>query len=125
MREGNKGLKLNLKPLAVGKALVHGHCHQKAFGAMKSVRKVLGWIPGLEFEIIDASCCGMSGSFGLETEHYEASQAMAEQALLPAIRAAEENTLIVADGFSCRHQIKDGSNRQALHVAVVLRMALA
>lgn len=124
MREGNKGLKLKLKPIPGGRALVHGHCHQKAFGAMKSVRKVLGWIPGFEFEIIDASCCGMSGSFGLEAEHHDASLAMAELALLPAIRAASADTLIVADGFSCRHQIADGSGRQAVHVVVLLAQAL-
>lgn len=124
MREGNKGLKLALKPIPGNRALVHGHCHQKAFGAMKSVRKVLGWIPGFEFEIIDASCCGMSGSFGLEAEHHDASLAMAELALLPTIRAASADTLIVADGFSCRHQIADGSGRQAVHVAVLLARAL-
>ena len=124
MREGNKGLQLDLKPIPGGRALVHGHCHQKAFGAMKSVRKVLGWIPDFEFEIIDASCCGMSGSFGLEAEHHDASLAMAELALLPAIRAASADTLIVADGFSCRHQIADGSGRQAVHVAVLLAQAL-
>jgi glycerol-3-phosphate dehydrogenase subunit C len=125
MREANKGMKLNLKPIPGGRALVHGHCHQKAFGAMKSVRKVLAWIPEFEFEIIDASCCGMSGSFGLEAEHYEASVAMGELALLPAVRAAAAETLIVADGFSCRHQIADGSGRQAIHVAVLLQRALA
>ena len=125
MREGNKGLKLKLKPLPGGKAVVHGHCHQKAFGAMKSVRKVLGWIPEFEFDIVDASCCGMSGSFGLEVEHYAASLKMGELALLPAVRAAADDALIVADGFSCRHQIADGSGRQAIHVAVLLQRALA
>lgn len=124
MREGNKGLKLDLKPIPGGRALVHGHCHQKAFGAMKSVKKVLGWIPEFEFEIIDASCCGMSGSFGLEAEHHDASVRMGELALLPAVRAASADTVIVADGFSCRHQIKDGSGRQAVHVAVLLERAL-
>jgi len=125
MREGNKGLKLNLKPLPGGKAVVHGHCHQKAFGAMKAVRKVLGWIPEFEFEIVDASCCGMSGSFGLEAEHYAASVAMGELALLPAVRAAPADATIVADGFSCRHQIRDGSGREAVHVAMLLASALA
>lgn len=124
MREGNKGLKLPLGPLAGGKALVHGHCHQKAFGAMKSVKKVLSWIPGFEFDILDTSCCGMSGSFGLEAEHYAASQAMGELALLPAVRAAAADAPIVADGFSCRHQIAEGSGRQAVHVAVLLQRAL-
>ncbi len=124
MREGNKGLKLPLKPLPGGKAVVHGHCHQKAFGAMKSVKKVLGWIPGFEFEIVDASCCGMSGSFGIEAEHETVSRQMGELALLPAVRAAAEDALIIADGFSCRHQIADGSGRQAMHVAVLLARAL-
>ena len=125
MREGNKGLKLALKPIPGGRALVHGHCHQKAFGAMKSVKKVLGWIPEFEFEIVDASCCGMSGSFGLEAEHHDASVRMGELALLPAVRAASADTVIVADGFSCRHQIRDGSGREAVHVAVLLERALA
>ncbi|MGE5469700.1 MAG: (Fe-S)-binding protein [Bacteroidota bacterium] len=124
MREANKGMKLNLRPIPGGRALVHGHCHQKAFGTMKSVRKVLGWIPGFQFEIIDASCCGMSGAFGLEAEHYEASLAMGELALLPAVRAAAAETTIVADGFSCRHQIADGTGRTAIHVAVLLQRAL-
>ncbi len=125
MREGNKGLKLDLKPVAGGRALVHGHCHQKAFGAMKSVRKVLGWIPEFEFEIVESSCCGMSGSFGLEAEHYEASQQMGELALLPAVRATPLDAPVIADGFSCRHQIKDGTGRQAVHVAQLLAAALA
>ncbi|OMG52076.1 ferredoxin [Azonexus hydrophilus] len=125
MREGNKGLKLALKPIPGGHALVHGHCHQKAFGAMKSVKKVLGWIPDFEFEIVDASCCGMSGSFGLEAEHHDVSVRMGELALLPAVRAASADTVIVADGFSCRHQIRDGSGREAVHVAVLLEQALA
>ncbi|PKO86142.1 MAG: ferredoxin, partial [Betaproteobacteria bacterium HGW-Betaproteobacteria-12] len=125
MREGNKGLKLPLKPLPGGRAVAHGHCHQKAFGAMKSMKKVLGWIPEFEFDIVDASCCGMSGSFGLEAEHVEASQKMGELALLPAVRAAAEDAPIIADGFSCRHQIKDGTGRDAVHVAVLLDWALA
>lgn len=124
MREGNKGLKLPLTPMPGGRAVIHGHCHQKAFAAMKAVRKVLGWIPEFEFDIVEASCCGMSGSFGLEAEHYGASQAMGELALLPAVRAAPADAPIVADGFSCRHQIKDGTGREAEHVAVLLARAL-
>lgn len=125
MREGNKGLKLPLKPLPGARAVVHGHCHQKAFGAMKSMRKVLAWIPQFEFDLVDASCCGMSGSFGLEREHEAASRAMGELALLPAVRNAPDDAVIVADGFSCRHQIRDGSGREAVHVAVLLARALA
>ncbi|NTV96392.1 MAG: (Fe-S)-binding protein, partial [Thiobacillus sp.] len=123
LHEYNKGLRLPLKPITPGKALVHGHCHQKAFGAMKSVRKVLAWIPEFEFELIEASCCGMAGAFGLESEHYDVSMRMAEQALLPAVRAAGD-ALIVADGFSCRHQIEDGSGRKPVHVATLLCLSL-
>ncbi|MGA9963461.1 MAG: hypothetical protein WBP66_14035 [Azonexus sp.] len=81
-------------------------------------------IPEFEFDIVDASCCGMSGSFGLEAEHYEVSRQMGELALLPPVRAAASDALIVADGFSCRHQIKDRSGRDAVHVAVLLAKAL-
>ena len=124
MREGNKGLKLDLKPLPAGKAVVHGHCHQKAFGTMKAMKKVLGWIPEFDFEIVDASCCGMSGSFGMESEHYKLSQAMGELALLPAVRGAGPDAAVIANGFSCRHQIHDGTGRQAEHIALLLARAL-
>ncbi len=120
----NNGLRMKLKGLETPAALVHGHCHQKAFGAMKALRKVLGWIPGFSFEVVDSSCCGMAGSFGLEAEHYEISMRMAELSLLPALRAAPAAALI-ANGFSCRHQIEHGSGRKARHVALVLRDALA
>jgi len=73
---------------------------------------------------IESSCCGMAGSFGYEAEHYATSVAMAELSLMPAVRNAEADTLIVADGTSCRHQIADGANRHALHVAQVLERAL-
>ncbi|MFY9513020.1 MAG: FAD-linked oxidase C-terminal domain-containing protein [Rubrivivax sp.] len=98
---------------------VHGHCHQKAFGAMQPVLDVLKLIPGAQPELIESSCCGMAGSFGYEAAHQAASKAMAEAALLPAVRAAPD-ALIVADGTSCRHQIADGAAREALHVARVL-----
>jgi len=123
-REAMRGRTLPLKALNLPKALVHGHCHQKAFGTMKSMKKTLAQIPGFEFEVIESSCCGMAGSFGLEAEHYDASQAMAELSLLPTIRAASDETPIIADGFSCRHQIRDGSGRIARHIALVLRDAL-
>ena len=124
VREEAEGrLQLKLKPLGRSKALLHGHCHQKAFDAVRPIEKVLGWIPGLDVRTIESSCCGMAGSFGYEAEHYDASQAMAELSLLPAVRAAHD-ALIVADGTSCRHQIADGAQREALHVARVLAMAL-
>jgi Fe-S oxidoreductase len=123
-REALRGLKLPLKAPEGVKVHAHGHCHQKAFGLMKSLRKTLGLVPGLEFELIESGCCGMAGSFGFEAEHYEASQQMAELALLPAVRAAKPQDVIVADGFSCRHQIKDGSGRKPVHMAVLLRDSL-
>ena len=119
-----KRLKLALKPLARTKTLVHGHCHQKAVGAMKSLRKVLRLIPDFEFEFVEASCCGMAGSFGLDAEHAAISLRMAELDLLPALRAAPEAPLL-ANGFSCRQQIVDGVARRPAHVAELLRDALA
>ncbi|HUO53103.1 MAG TPA: 4Fe-4S dicluster domain-containing protein [Rhodoblastus sp.] len=124
-REAQRGLKLPLKAPDGVKVHVHGHCHQKAFGVMKSLRKTLALAPGLDFELIEAGCCGMAGSFGFEAEHYEASMQMAELALLPAARAAAPQDVIVADGFSCRHQIRDGAGRKAQHMAVFLRGLLA
>jgi glycerol-3-phosphate dehydrogenase subunit C len=104
--------------------LVHGHCHQKAFGAMKAMRKVLGLVPELQVEFIESSCCGMAGAFGMEAEHYEASMQMAELSLLPQIRAADDDTLLVANGTSCRHQIRDGASKNAVHLAQVLYASL-
>lgn len=125
MREKERrGFDLPLKPLDLPKALLHGHCHQKAFGATKSLRKVLGWIPGFEFELVEASCCGMGGSFGYEAEHDEMSRKMAELSLMPAIRQAPQAP-ILADGFSCRHQIEDCTGRRPMHIAVLLQQALA
>jgi len=124
VREAEAGrLKLPLGAFAT-KALVHGHCHQKSFGAFKPVEQVLRLIPGLNVETIESSCCGMAGAFGYGADTYQASIEMAELSLLPAVRSAEPAALIVADGTSCRHQIKDGTNRAALHVARVLAMSL-
>jgi Fe-S oxidoreductase len=133
-REGRLNLKLN--PLPQKKALLHGHCHQKAFGAMPQVAQVLGLIPGLKVETVASSCCGMAGAFGYEGGHYDVSMKMAEASLLPAMRKADADTLLVADGTSCRHQIHDGlsahegSSAAAAphaveHVAQVLARALA
>jgi glycerol-3-phosphate dehydrogenase subunit C len=104
--------------------LVHGHCHQKAFGAMKAMRKVLGWVPQLQVEFIESSCCGMAGAFGYEAEHHAVSMQMAEAALLPAVRAASPDAWLVANGTSCRHQIQDGAQRPARHFVHVLAAAL-
>ncbi|HJS32626.1 MAG TPA: FAD-linked oxidase C-terminal domain-containing protein, partial [Alphaproteobacteria bacterium] len=116
---------LKLKRLPAVRALVHGHCHQKAFGAMGAVESVLKLVPELKAEIVASSCCGMAGAFGYEAAHYDISMKMAELSLLPAVRAAGADTLVVADGTSCRHQIKDGAGRPAMHVARVLEQALA
>ena len=114
---------LNLKSL-INKALLHGHCHQKAFNQMASVEQVLQMVPGLEVELIESSCCGMAGSFGYASDSWEISRKMAEAALLPAVRQSPADTLIVADGTSCRHQIGLNTERKSLHVAQVLQMAL-
>jgi FAD/FMN-containing dehydrogenase/Fe-S oxidoreductase len=99
--------------------LVHGHCHQKAFGAVTAIMETMRLIPGAKPELIGGSCCGMAGSFGYDADHYELSMQMAESHLLPAIRKAPDATL-VADGVSCRHQIRDATGRQPLHAARLL-----
>jgi len=110
--------KAKLKPVSQP-VLLHGHCHQKAFAAVTPVMDVLSLIPGAKPELIESSCCGMAGSFGYEAEHYEVSMQMAEAALLPAVRA-KADAIVVADGTSCRHQIADGAQREAVHVAKLL-----
>jgi Fe-S oxidoreductase len=123
-REHKAGrLNLPLKPLA-RRALLHGHCHQKAFAAMGSVEAVLKLVPGLEVETVESSCCGMAGAFGYKADTIDVSLKMGELSLLPAVRGADADTLIVADGTSCRHQIHDGAGRDAIHVARVLTMSL-
>jgi FAD/FMN-containing dehydrogenase/Fe-S oxidoreductase len=124
VREAQAGrLKLPLGSIA-GKVLLHGHCHQKSFGAFKPVEQLLRLIPDLNVEIVESSCCGMAGAFGYGAETYQASIEMAELSLLPAVRRADPATIVVADGTSCRHQIKDGTERPALHAARVLAMSL-
>ncbi len=124
VREAEAG-RLQLPLGALDKrALVHGHCHQKSFGAFAPVEKILRLVPGLKVEKIESSCCGMAGAFGYGADTYDVSMEMAEAALLPTIRKAETEALIVADGTSCRHQIKDGAHRDALHVARVLAISL-
>ncbi len=106
------------------KAHLHGHCHQKAAGVMGAVEACLKAVPGLEITAIESSCCGMAGAFGYDAEYINVSLDMAELSLLPAVRKAGAEDLIVADGTSCRHQIHDGANREALHVVRVLDQAL-
>lgn len=99
--------------------LLHGHCHQKAFDAVSPVLEVLRWIPGAQPQLIESSCCGMAGSFGYEARHHEVSMQMAELSLLPAVRA-QADAIVVADGTSCRHQIHDGAQREAVHLSRLL-----
>jgi FAD/FMN-containing dehydrogenase/Fe-S oxidoreductase len=106
------------------KAIVHGHCHHKAVMGMSAEEQVLKKL-GLDFQVLDSGCCGMAGSFGFEPgEHYEVSVKAGERVLLPAVRAAANDTLIIADGFSCRTQIEQETDRGALHLAQILQMAL-
>jgi FAD/FMN-containing dehydrogenase/Fe-S oxidoreductase len=120
--------RLTLATLPEKRALVHGHCHQKAFDAASATVDVLRWIPELTVEPIESSCCGMAGAFGYAADHYDVSMRMAELSLLPAVRSAGEDTLVVADGTSCRHQIADGTRasgaRRALHAIDVLALAV-
>jgi Fe-S oxidoreductase len=119
-REQQAGrLDLKLKATA-RRALVHGHCHQKSFEVFGSVQAVLKLVPDLKVETIESSCCGMAGAFGYGAETIDVSLAMGELSLLPAVRKAPEDAIIVADGTSCRHQIYDGTGREAVHVARVL-----
>jgi Fe-S oxidoreductase len=107
------------------KVLLHGHCHQKAFGAMSAVNQALALVDGLQTETVESSCCGMAGAFGYAAETYAASLQMGELSLLPAVRKAPPETLIAADGFSCRHQIEHATGRKPAHVVRILRSAQA
>jgi FAD/FMN-containing dehydrogenase/Fe-S oxidoreductase len=110
-------------PNLARKALVHGHCHHKSVLKMDAEESTLRKL-GLDFQVLDSGCCGMAGSFGFDKEKYEVSIACGERVLLPAIREAQENTLIIANGFSCREQIMQTTRWQPLHLAQVLRMAV-
>ena len=114
---------LPLQPVAAT-AHVHGHCHQKSFGAFPDSLAVLGRVPGLDVRPIESSCCGMAGAFGYQSETQDASRAMAEASLLPAVRAAAPADWVIADGTSCRHQIRDLGGREAVHSVHVLDRAL-
>ena len=106
------------------KAVVHGHCHHKAIMGMSDEEKVLAKL-GLDYEVLDSGCCGMAGSWGYEKgDHYEVSMKAGERVLLPAVRSADKDALIVTGGFSCRSQIEEATDRRALHLAQVMQMAL-
>ena len=110
-------------PPLSGAALVHGHCHHHAVMGLSADRLLLT-TTGLDFQVLDSGCCGMAGAFGFERDHYEVSIACGERVLLPAVRAAGPETLILADGFSCRQQIAQGAGRRAAHLAEVVGSAL-
>ncbi len=111
-------------PQVGGKALVHGHCHQKAIFGMTSEERMFKAM-GVEPELPDAGCCGLAGSFGYEAEHYDISMQVGERKLLPLVRDQENETMVVADGFSCRQQIAHGTQRRGMHIAEVMAKALA
>jgi FAD/FMN-containing dehydrogenase/Fe-S oxidoreductase len=106
---------------AAGKVLIHGHCHQKALFGTAAMRRVLARVPGLQVDEVDSGCCGMAGAFGYEREHYELSRKIGEDRLFPALRDLDDDTTVVACGFSCRHQIQHFTGRSAVHWVEVLR----
>lgn len=122
-REAKAGRFAPVLKEAPGPILLHGHCHQKAFGAVSPILDVLKLIPNAKPELIESSCCGMAGSFGYDADHHDISMQMAEASLLPAIRK-QPDAIVVADGTSCRHQIHDGAGREAIHVARLLEQLL-
>jgi len=110
-------------PALKGRALVHGHCHQKSLAGMKGEMAILSGIGGLKTEAPDAGCCGMAGPFGYGAERFETSRAIAERVLIPAVRESAPETMIVADGFACRTQIRHFCpDRRPLHLAQLLNL---
>ncbi|MDH5396927.1 MAG: FAD-binding protein [Cyclobacteriaceae bacterium] len=103
---------------------LHGHCHQKSLSSLTPTKKILMVPPNYKVQLIPSGCCGMAGSFGYEKEHYETSQKVGELVLFPAVRETPEDVIIAAPGTSCRHQIKDGTGRKALHPVEILWEAL-
>src|SRR5271154_3731257 len=116
---------LELAPMPGKTVLLHGHCHQKAFGTASAAAAALQLIPELKVETFDSTCCGMAGSFGYEAEHHEMSLKIGELGVLPKMRAAAPDTLLAACGTSCRHQIADGAQREARHIVRILDEASA
>lgn len=112
-----------IPPTFKKKALIHGHCHQKAILRMEKDKSLIEKM-GLKYEMLDSGCCGMAGSFGFETDKYKVSTDVGERVLLPAVRRVEPSTFVIADGFSCREQIAQLTDRKALHTAEVLALAM-
>jgi FAD/FMN-containing dehydrogenase/Fe-S oxidoreductase len=110
-------------PRLARRAIVHGHCHQKALMGMSDEEEVLKTI-GIDAEVLDSGCCGMAGSFGFERDHYDVSMRVGELVLLPAVRRAPPDTLVIADGFSCRTQIAQATGREAMHLADVIDLVI-
>ncbi len=115
--------RLAFRPFEGQQALVHGHCHQKAFGTVQALETALRLVPGLGVRGFESTCCGMAGAFGYEAEHYELSVGIGELGVLPTMREAAADTLLIASGTSCRHQIRDQAGREALHPARILARA--
>jgi Fe-S oxidoreductase len=105
--------------------ILHGHCQQKALSSVASSVRLLSLPENYKVEVIPSGCCGMAGSFGYEKEHYELSMKIGELVLFPAVRDSNDETIIAAPGTSCRHQVKDGTGRKALHPIEILYEALA
>jgi len=106
------------------KIMLHGHCQQKALSSVNHTVKMLSFVDGYSVQAIPSGCCGMAGSFGFEKEHFSLSMKIGELVLFPAVRKATEETIIAAPGTSCRHQVKDGTGREALHPVEILHAAL-
>jgi hypothetical protein len=116
--------KIEYQPPALHrKAVVHGHCHHEAIMYMEGEKSVLRSLE-LDYELLDSGCCGMAGAFGFEQDKYDVSVKAGERVLLPAVRSADKDTLIIADGFSCHEQVAQLTDRTPLHLAQVVQMAL-
>ncbi len=120
-QDGRAQLRLRPGPSRI---LLHGHCHQKALGLVAPARALLSRVPGASVVDLDAGCCGMAGSFGYARDHYEVSRAIGERRLLPAARALDHDSVLVASGVSCRHQVEDFAATRALHAAELLKSLL-
>jgi Fe-S oxidoreductase len=110
-------------PPLSGKALVHAHCHHSAVIGLAAEKSILDQL-GLDYQLLDSGCCGMAGAFGFERDKYAISQIIGEQRLFPAVRQSDPSVMLIADGFSCREQIRQGTGRPTLHLAEVLQEAL-